>query len=168
MGGGQAALAAGYYLRRAGLEPHSGYVLLDAGDTPGGAWAHMWPSLRLFSPAGPRPKSFSRPTDVPTAHPHRRGVGRRDRGGGRRGPVVYGLSARPGPPGSARPARVGRAHPHGRDRSVAEPRLHLLGYGDWTGPASATLIGVGRTAREAVHDITARLQQPSIGVSAAR
>jgi putative flavoprotein involved in K+ transport len=53
-------------------------------------------------------------------------------------------------------------------RSVAEPRLHLLGYGDWTGPASATLIGVGRTAREAVHDITARLQQPSIGVSAAR
>ena len=30
-----------------------------------------------------------------------------------------------------------------------EPCLHLLGYGDWTGPASATLIGVGRPAREA-------------------
>jgi hypothetical protein len=28
--------------------------------------------------------------------------------------------------------------------------LHLLGYGDWTGPGSATLIGVGRTARSAV------------------
>jgi putative flavoprotein involved in K+ transport len=41
--------------------------------------------------------------------------------------------------------------------AVGEPRLHLLGYGDWTGPASATLIGVGRTAREAVHQITLQL-----------
>lgn len=39
-------------------------------------------------------------------------------------------------------------------RADAEPRLHLLGYGDWTGPASATLIGVGRTARAAVTEIT--------------
>ncbi|GGT04033.1 monooxygenase [Streptomyces chromofuscus] len=37
-------------------------------------------------------------------------------------------------------------------RAVAEPRLHLLGYGDWTGPASATLIGVGRPAREAARE----------------
>jgi putative flavoprotein involved in K+ transport len=42
-------------------------------------------------------------------------------------------------------------------RAVAEPRLHLVGYGDWTGPGSATLIGVGRTAREAVAEITAAL-----------
>ncbi|WP_142270665.1 MULTISPECIES: ArsO family NAD(P)H-dependent flavin-containing monooxygenase [Streptomyces] len=42
-------------------------------------------------------------------------------------------------------------------RAVGEPRLHLLGYGDWTGPASATLIGVGRTAREAAHQIARRL-----------
>ncbi|MET8326221.1 ArsO family NAD(P)H-dependent flavin-containing monooxygenase [Streptomyces sp. NPDC005181] len=34
-------------------------------------------------------------------------------------------------------------------QAADEPRLHLLGYGDWTGPASATLIGVGRPAREA-------------------
>ncbi|WP_199444356.1 ArsO family NAD(P)H-dependent flavin-containing monooxygenase [Umezawaea beigongshangensis] len=40
-------------------------------------------------------------------------------------------------------------------RALAEPRLHLLGYGDWTGPASATLIGVGRTARTAVREIAA-------------
>ncbi len=40
-------------------------------------------------------------------------------------------------------------------RAVHEPRLHLLGYGDWTGPASATLIGVGRTAREAAREISA-------------
>ncbi|MFI9565359.1 MULTISPECIES: ArsO family NAD(P)H-dependent flavin-containing monooxygenase [Streptomyces] len=38
-------------------------------------------------------------------------------------------------------------------RAVDEPRVHLLGYGDWTGPASATLIGVGRTAREAAREI---------------
>ncbi|MER7466610.1 ArsO family NAD(P)H-dependent flavin-containing monooxygenase [Streptomyces sp. NPDC097981] len=38
-------------------------------------------------------------------------------------------------------------------RAADDPRLHLLGYGDWTGPASATLIGVGRTAREAARDI---------------
>ena len=33
-------------------------------------------------------------------------------------------------------------------QAVAEPRLYLVGYGDWTGPASATLVGVGRTARD--------------------
>ncbi|AQZ63181.1 pyridine nucleotide-disulfide oxidoreductase [[Actinomadura] parvosata subsp. kistnae] len=41
-------------------------------------------------------------------------------------------------------------------RAVGEPRLHLLGYGDWTGPASATLIGAGRTARQMVAEITAQ------------
>ncbi|MHC5257362.1 ArsO family NAD(P)H-dependent flavin-containing monooxygenase [Streptomyces sp. UC4497] len=40
-------------------------------------------------------------------------------------------------------------------RAVDDPRLHLLGYGDWTGPASATLIGVGRPAREAAREIAA-------------
>lgn len=43
-------------------------------------------------------------------------------------------------------------------RALHEPRLHLLGYGDWTGPASATLIGVGRTAREAAREIGAHVQ----------
>ena len=38
-------------------------------------------------------------------------------------------------------------------RSVAEPRLFLVGYGDWTGPASATLLGVGRTVRDSVSEI---------------
>ncbi|WP_406171138.1 ArsO family NAD(P)H-dependent flavin-containing monooxygenase [Streptomyces sp. NBC_00996] len=38
-------------------------------------------------------------------------------------------------------------------QAVHEPRLHLLGYGDWTGPASATLIGVGRPARDAARQI---------------
>ncbi|MFI6801703.1 ArsO family NAD(P)H-dependent flavin-containing monooxygenase [Streptosporangium canum] len=47
VGAGQAGLAAGYYLRRAGVD----FVILDAQQVPGGAWRHAWPSLRLFSPA---------------------------------------------------------------------------------------------------------------------
>ncbi|SJZ76431.1 putative flavoprotein involved in K+ transport [Marinactinospora thermotolerans DSM 45154] len=47
VGGGQAGLAVGYFLRRAGLD----YVILDAEDAPGGSWRHYWESLRLFSPA---------------------------------------------------------------------------------------------------------------------
>lgn len=38
-------------------------------------------------------------------------------------------------------------------QAVHEPRLHLLGYGDWTGSASATLIGVGRPARDAARQL---------------
>ncbi|WP_028655383.1 ArsO family NAD(P)H-dependent flavin-containing monooxygenase [Nocardioides sp. J54] len=51
IGGGQAGLATGYYLRRAGLVPGENFVILDAGDGPGGAWPRMWDGLRLFSPA---------------------------------------------------------------------------------------------------------------------
>ncbi|MFD9475201.1 hypothetical protein [Streptomyces nojiriensis] len=43
-------------------------------------------------------------------------------------------------------------------RAVDEPRLHLLGYGDWTGPASATLIGVGRSARDGARQIAELLR----------
>lgn len=38
-------------------------------------------------------------------------------------------------------------------RAAGDARVHLMGYGDWTGPASATLIGVGRPARAAVREI---------------
>lgn len=38
-------------------------------------------------------------------------------------------------------------------QAADDPRVHLMGYGDWTGPASATLIGVGRPARAAVREI---------------
>ena len=51
VGGGQAGLATGFYLRRAGLRPDEDFVILDAGEAPGGAWRHMWPGLRLFSPS---------------------------------------------------------------------------------------------------------------------
>ncbi len=47
IGGGQAALALGYYLRRTSLS----YTMLDDQAAPGGSWQRAWPSLRLFSPA---------------------------------------------------------------------------------------------------------------------
>ncbi|MEN1957426.1 ArsO family NAD(P)H-dependent flavin-containing monooxygenase [Luteimonas changyuni] len=47
IGGGQAALATAYFLRRTGLS----FLVVDAEDGPGGAWRHAWRSLTLFSPA---------------------------------------------------------------------------------------------------------------------
>jgi len=47
IGGGQAALALGFYLRRSGLE----YVILDDQASGGGSWRRGWKSLRAFSPA---------------------------------------------------------------------------------------------------------------------
>ncbi|HEX6369749.1 MAG TPA: ArsO family NAD(P)H-dependent flavin-containing monooxygenase [Longimicrobium sp.] len=47
IGGGQAGLAVGFYLRRTGLS----WAILDAQQGPGGAWPRTWDSLRLFSPA---------------------------------------------------------------------------------------------------------------------
>lgn len=45
-------------------------------------------------------------------------------------------------------------------RSLDRPGLHLVGYGDWTGPASATLVGVGRTARAAARSVARDLARP--------
>lgn len=42
-------------------------------------------------------------------------------------------------------------------RAVRDPRVCFVGYGDWTGPASATLIGVGRTAKRLVAGIAAEI-----------
>jgi hypothetical protein len=41
--------------------------------------------------------------------------------------------------------------------------LWLLGYGEWTGFASATLVGVGRTARETMLQIVSALHPGSPG-----
>ena len=58
IGGGQAGLAAGYYLNRLRRDEATGrsgpaptFAILDANSEPGGAWQHYWPSLELFSPA---------------------------------------------------------------------------------------------------------------------
>jgi putative flavoprotein involved in K+ transport len=47
IGAGQAGLAAGYQLQRAGRS----FTILDAGAQPGGSWPQYYSSLRLFSPA---------------------------------------------------------------------------------------------------------------------
>jgi cation diffusion facilitator CzcD-associated flavoprotein CzcO len=39
-------------------------------------------------------------------------------------------------------------------QSTKEPRLWLAGYGDWTGPGSATLMGAARTARDLANALT--------------
>ncbi len=51
VGAGQAGLATAYHLRRLGLVLGQDVLVVDAGTRPGGAWRHMWPDLRLFSPA---------------------------------------------------------------------------------------------------------------------
>jgi putative flavoprotein involved in K+ transport len=45
IGGGQAGLVMGYYLRQAGEE----FVILDAEQRIGDVWRHRWDSLKLFS-----------------------------------------------------------------------------------------------------------------------
>ena len=44
------------------------------------------------------------------------------------------------------------------NRSAKDPRVSFIGYGDWTGPASATLIGVGRTAKDLVDQLAEELR----------
>jgi putative flavoprotein involved in K+ transport len=47
VGAGQAGLAAGYHLKRAGLS----FEILEASEAPGGSWPGYYDSLTLFSPA---------------------------------------------------------------------------------------------------------------------
>lgn len=45
IGGGQAALATAYYLRRHKID----FRILDNQPGPGGSWLHVWPTMTLFS-----------------------------------------------------------------------------------------------------------------------
>ncbi|HEX8848953.1 MAG TPA: NAD(P)-binding domain-containing protein [Gemmatimonadaceae bacterium] len=47
IGAGQAGLSAAYHLKRLGLTPVRGFVVLDQSPSPGGAWQYRWPSLTL-------------------------------------------------------------------------------------------------------------------------
>jgi thioredoxin reductase len=47
IGAGQAGLSAAYHLKKRGLTPHKGIVVLDQSPEPGGAWQYRWPSLTL-------------------------------------------------------------------------------------------------------------------------
>lgn len=47
IGAGQAGLSSAYHLKKRGLAPHRGFVVLDQSPEPGGAWQFRWPSLTL-------------------------------------------------------------------------------------------------------------------------
>jgi cation diffusion facilitator CzcD-associated flavoprotein CzcO len=47
IGAGQAGLSSAYHLKRRGLAPNRGFVVLDQSPQPGGAWQFRWPSLTL-------------------------------------------------------------------------------------------------------------------------
>lgn len=60
---------------------------------------------------------------------------------------------------------AGLVDPDGRvavvdGQSVADPRVWFVGYGNWLAPASATLIGAGRNARETIPRLVAFLATP--------
>src|SRR3954454_9339011 len=46
VGGGQAGLAIGYFLKQQGRD----FTILEAAETTGAAWRERWESLRLFTP----------------------------------------------------------------------------------------------------------------------
>ena len=47
IGAGQAGLSSAYHLKKRGLVPDRGFVVLDQAPQPGGAWQFRWPSLKL-------------------------------------------------------------------------------------------------------------------------
>lgn len=47
IGAGQAGLSSAYHLKRLGIPPGRGFVVLDQNPVPGGAWQHRWASLTL-------------------------------------------------------------------------------------------------------------------------
>ena len=47
IGAGQAGLSSAYHLKKRGVAPNRGFVVLDRSTNAGGAWQHRWPSLTL-------------------------------------------------------------------------------------------------------------------------
>lgn len=52
IGAGQAGLSAAYHLKREGIKPGKGFVVLDDEFGSGGAWQHRWDSLTLSNVNG--------------------------------------------------------------------------------------------------------------------
>src|SRR5690606_34984297 len=52
IGAGQAGLSAAYHLKKAGIPPGKGFVVLDDEFGSGGAWQHRWDSLTLSNVNG--------------------------------------------------------------------------------------------------------------------
>ncbi len=68
------------------------------------------------------------------------------------------LTTRHGRPATIAPARLDATLASNLSPVVSadDPRVFFVGYGDWCGPASATLIGVNRAARDAAATIAAQ------------
>ena len=49
IGAGQAGLSVAFYLKRLGLEPGPGFIVVDRNTGTGGAWQHRWEALRIGS-----------------------------------------------------------------------------------------------------------------------
>ena len=138
IGGGQSALAAGYYLRRTPLR----FALLDEQPAPSGAWRHAWPSLRLFSPAQwsslPGWLMPRDPDDAPDGYPSREAVLRYLAEYERR----YALPVE-------RPVRVRAVHRHpgGFRLETREGDVHaravVSATGTWASPIVPALPGQG-------------------------
>ena len=52
IGAGQAGLSAAYHLKKRGIKPGKGFVILDDEPHAGGAWQHRWDSLTLSTVNG--------------------------------------------------------------------------------------------------------------------
>jgi cation diffusion facilitator CzcD-associated flavoprotein CzcO len=125
IGAGQAGLSAAYFLRRAGFEPETGFVVLDADAAPGGAWQHRWPSLRF----GTAHRIYQLPglplTDVDEAAPAARVVA----------DYFAEYEARYALP-VHRPVRVGAVRHAGDDRLLVQSTA-----GDWAARAVVNATG---------------------------
>lgn len=155
IGGGQAGLAAGYFLRRTGLN----FVILDDQQQPGGAWQHYWDSLRLFSPAeySPLPGWWMPPQpgeEFPTAE-H----------------VVAYLTAyeqRYQLP-VHRPVRVQTVHRAGKwlavhsSQGVFNARAVISATGTWAAPHQPSLPGQQRYTGQQLHTVDYRSPQHFTG-----
>ncbi|PTM89331.1 cation diffusion facilitator CzcD-associated flavoprotein CzcO [Dietzia psychralcaliphila] len=144
IGGGQAGLAAGFYLARAGAD----FEILDGSEGPGGAWPHTWPSLRLFSPA-----DYS---SLPGRRMHRTDGGNPDAAHVveylRGYEEYYGLPVRRG----IGVTRVERGDPegfvvHAADGRRWRARVVISATGTWSRPFVPTYPGVGGFRGAQIH-----------------
>lgn len=156
IGGGQAGLAAGFYLARAGAD----FEILDASEGPGGAWPHTWPSLRLFSPA-----DYS---SLPGRRMHRTDGGNPDAAHVveylRGYEEYYGLPVRRG----VGVTRVERGDPegfvvHAADGRRWRARVVISATGTWSRPFVPTYPGVGAFRGDQVHSAGYRGPEPFDG-----
>lgn len=127
IGGGQAGLTTAFYLLRASVDT----LVLDDQPAAGGAWRHVWPSLRLFSTAGfsnlpgtPMPSydgypSASHVVDYLTSYEHRYRV-----------PVE-------------RPVKVARVEHHGGIFRIDAEPLSGTGAGTRSWPATTVIAATG-------------------------